>query len=366
MHELISQLANGDRFALITYSNDARTDIALAEVHPGAGATWHAVVSGIEAGGGTSMSSGLDLGLEALAVQRRVATGAARRVILVSDGLANMGDPSVEGLVARAQRARTQEAVLSTVGIGLDFNEALMTTLADAGTGNFHYVTPATAIAGIFRSEFAASASTVASAATVAFEPGLGVRLVEAAGYPVEQRGTVSRIHVGPLAEGQERRFWLTLAMPTTELGDRRVGALSAGWVADGRPASATLAPQPSIACVADENRYVAAIDRSAWGRGVATEEYAALQQAVSEAVKAGRREAALAQVDTYIAANMATNSRVGSDEVTSILETARKLRAEVEDAYRGENQVAKQRELGKKEWAAGQDSRRAGAKVKQ
>ena len=54
------------------------------------------------------------------------------------------------------------EYVLSAVGVGQDFDETLMSALADAGTGNFYYLPDARELAGIFAGEFASARETVA------------------------------------------------------------------------------------------------------------------------------------------------------------------------------------------------------------
>ena len=95
------------------------------------------------------MSAGLDLALATVTPLR--AAGRSPRVILISDGLANQGDASLEGLVARAQRATRAELPLTTVGVGVDFNETLMTALADAGGGNYYFVERSTELAAGLR-----------------------------------------------------------------------------------------------------------------------------------------------------------------------------------------------------------------------
>ena len=175
-------------------------------------AAWRATVAEIQADGGTNMSSGLDLGLDL--VERGRADGRVPHVILISDGLANQGDASPEGLTRRARRAAQGEFMLSTVGVGTDFNEYLMTALADAGTGNYYYVQDPRDLAGVFAREFDAARTTVASGLAVQIEPGPGVRVVDAAGYPLEATGDGVVFRPGSLFAGQERRIWVTLAVP--------------------------------------------------------------------------------------------------------------------------------------------------------
>ncbi len=138
IRELIAQVGEADRFALVTYSYEAELALPLSKASRSAKRHWERLLDGIEADGGTNMSHGLELAYETLRASRGDARAA--RVILISDGLANHGDSSEQGLTMRAARFTKLEQVLSTVGVGLDFNEYLMSKLADAGTGNYYYL----------------------------------------------------------------------------------------------------------------------------------------------------------------------------------------------------------------------------------
>ena len=114
---LIAELAPHDRFGLVTYDDDARVLIPLRE---GAGKdpSLPSRILGIPADGSTNMSGGLELAAEVLGNHR--APGRAARVVLISDGLPNRGDATREGLIARARKVVAHEAVLTTVGVGMD------------------------------------------------------------------------------------------------------------------------------------------------------------------------------------------------------------------------------------------------------
>jgi Ca-activated chloride channel family protein len=203
VRELVGQLGPEDRFALVSYASDARVDVPL---RPVGGENRDAVLSAISslaAAYGTNMSSGLDLATELVASAR--GPGRAPRLILLSDGHANEGDSSFSGLAARARRAVADEFVLSAVGVGDGFDEALMSGLADAGTGNFYYLRDASALGGVFAGEFGAARDTVASALVVRLDPARGVEVLDAAGYPLDRSGRVS-FRPGSLFAGQERR----------------------------------------------------------------------------------------------------------------------------------------------------------------
>ncbi|HKO90394.1 MAG TPA: VWA domain-containing protein, partial [Polyangiaceae bacterium] len=121
LHQLIDRLTTRDRFGLVTYESEARLVQPLARADGANVARFHRVVNALETAGGTNMSSGLDLALRQLAQRERAGAGA--RVLLLSDGHANEGDSSPDGLMARARRVTQQDDVLSALGIGDDFNE---------------------------------------------------------------------------------------------------------------------------------------------------------------------------------------------------------------------------------------------------
>lgn len=361
VRELVTQLGREDRFGLVTYSNEATLVIPLAAADAEARTRWFTTLAGITADGGTNMSSGLDLGLDTIEQAR--STGHVPRAILLSDGLANQGDASHDGLLRRATRAARSEYMLTTVGIGADFNEYLMTALADAGTGNYYYLKAGDDLASVFAREFDGARTTVASGLAVQIEPADGVRVVDAAGYPLEQAPHAVSFRPGALFAGQERRIWVTLAVPSTVVGDVALGRFALSY-ADG-PERATLAfaDVPHVACVQSEDDFFAAVDVPSWTRSVIVDGYNQMQQKVAQEVKAGRRDAALKVIEDFRSTTQTMNTRLQSAPVVQQLRSVDKLEGDVAAAFAGPNQPARQNELSKARSAAALDERRAGSK---
>lgn len=361
IRELVSQLGALDRFALVTYSDGAQLRIPLGDATPEARERWLATVGDINADGGTNMSAGLDLALATVTPAR--ATGRNARVILISDGLANQGDASLEGLLGRAQRATRAELPLTTVGVGADFNEGLMTALADAGGGNYYYVQQSTELGPVFAREFGAARATVASAVAVEITPGDGVRVLDAAGYPLEASGDRIVLRPGTLFAGQERRVWVTLAVPADRPADHTLGRFALSYKQGDTLQRLTFGETPKVACVASADAFFAAVDVPAWERSVTVEGFNKMQDEVAREVKAGRRNEARALMQRFRADTNAMNLRLQSPTVQKKLEDVGRLEAEVDDAFTGEGQKAKQNALSKGSAAAAYDSRRPGSK---
>jgi Ca-activated chloride channel family protein len=329
---LIANLGDADRFALVTYSDGAQIAIPLEGA---AGrARWSAVVDAIRADGGTAMSVGLDRALDLVDAGRR--PGRVPRVVLISDGLANQGDVSREGLLRRAARAARGEYALSTVGVGADFDEGLMAALADAGTGNFHFLASATGLDRVLASEFATARDTVASGLRVAIEPAPGVRVVDAAGYPLAREGAEVAFQPGALFSGQERRVWVTFEVPAHASGDVPLGRVALEYTAAGERHRLVFTETPHVAAVADERRYFMALDTPTWERSVVVDQYNALRRSVAEAVKDGRAREAIVEIQKYRADVAAKNQRVQSPTVVRQLDEAAHLQHRMEAAASG------------------------------
>lgn len=340
IRSLVAQLAPEDRFALVTYSEDAHRDIALEAASAAARAGWLGVVDGIPALGGTNLASGLDVGL-ATVESSRIA-GRAPRVILISDGLANQGDISHAGLRARAARAAAGEYALSTVGVGVDFDGELMATLADAGTGNFHYLENAVDLAEVFAAEFATARETVASGLEVEVSPARGVALVEAAGYPLEpgaEGGVVFR--PGSLFAGQERRVWVTLRVDGDGPGLQELGRFALRYREGGEPRHLALAGSPGVARVQDESAFYAGFDREAWERAVVVDRLNAVRREVANQVAAGRPEAALEELRSYQAELAPQAARLRSQKADEALSELDGLASQVKDHAEGKHELA-------------------------
>ena len=93
-----------------------------------------------------------------------------------------MGVTAPEAIAADARRYNERGIYLSTVGLGLDFNDELLSTLARQGKGAYHFIDSATEMEKVFWDEAAGLVEKVARDVTLRIEPA-GGRLVEVVGY---------------------------------------------------------------------------------------------------------------------------------------------------------------------------------------
>lgn len=362
IRELVGRLGHNDRFALVTYSNGADLEIPLERASTEARTRWATKLNSIGAGGGTNMAAGLDEA-HSLVISTRKA-GRVARVILLSDGHANQGDSSPDGLARRSGRASSGEYVLTTVGVGEGFDERLMTRLADAGTGNFYYVPHVEVLAEIFSSEFESARETVASALQIRIDTPAGIEVMDAAGYPIERGLGHVVFRPGSLFRGQVRRLWVTLKVPATNAGEVALGDVQMQYrTADGSRRELKLARFPAIAAVVDESQFVAQLDREAIGTHHVEETVNRLRQSVSQLVASGDYAAARSELDSIDYGELKSVG-LKEEETQSYVEVEKLKKAVARAAAAPASaQVETRSQLGKSLYEAGTDGRRKGAK---
>ncbi|WP_424529833.1 YfbK domain-containing protein [Sphaerisporangium viridialbum] len=169
LHTLVDQLGPGDQVSIVSFSDQARPRISMTPASERA--ELHAAVDSLETEGSTNLEAGLVTGYgEASRAFRPVATN---RVILLSDGLANTGNTSWQGILDRVKEQAGHQITLLCVGVGREYGDALMEQLADNGDGAAVYVSSREEARKIFVERLPASLDLRArdAKAQVAFNP---------------------------------------------------------------------------------------------------------------------------------------------------------------------------------------------------
>ena len=149
--------------------------------------------------GGTCISCGVESALDLMGNQG----GMVRRVILLSDGEANEGVTSVAGFRELAQRCRRSGISVSTVGVGVGYNERVLTALAFNANGNHFFVQHESDLPRVFATEAATLAKTAAVGVEAELQLGDGVELVRVLDRSAERRDNKVVVPLGTLAAGE-------------------------------------------------------------------------------------------------------------------------------------------------------------------
>jgi len=203
----VDKLGDDDIFSLVTYDSDADLLIPPGRV----GGRDHreelkARIHRIQSGGSTALHAGVVLG--AKQVRRFFEKERVNRVILLSDGIANVGPSSTSDLARLGRELRNDGLTVSTIGLGDDYNEDLMTALAESSNANYYYVKDAEKLPGIFAEELGAARSLLARNIVIRIQAPEGVRLKEIVGRPdIECRDRVVEIKMPEMFGSEKRRF---------------------------------------------------------------------------------------------------------------------------------------------------------------
>jgi Ca-activated chloride channel homolog len=224
-----------DRFAIVCY--DDRIDVVVEGTNASREAKTNAVerLRGIDARGSTDLGGGFLRGAEqvALGISGALGAGTINRVLLLTDGLANQGITDPAELSRHAAALRARGVTTTTFGVGEDFDESLLQSMADAGGGHFYFIGSAAQIQDLIASEVGELLQVVARdvALVVTAPDGLEPRTLSP--YGVERRGSRHHVLLGDLVAEQRVEVVLRLKFQYGPVG-QEIGILVAATDRDG------------------------------------------------------------------------------------------------------------------------------------
>jgi len=330
---IINTMGGEDRFGLLSYSDSVLQHAPLLKMTPANRNGLISSVRGIYADGGTNLGSGLQ---EAIRMLTQTEKTGNSKIILISDGMANQGITNPTTLGRIAAQVVKKEASISTIGVGVEFNEYLMTSIADQGSGTYHFLEDPDGFAAIFQEEFSKTKIAVATGIEIHIPLEKGMILREAAGYPVENKHGFGIFRSGSLLPGQSRTFFISLQVPTGRERDFTLHNISARYLHNGAKYTATLPTTFHFACIQDHEKALASIDKKVWEKKVAQDDVNKLREDVARDISSGKKDAALKRISRYKAEQEGINSVVGSQVVADTIEDLDSLKEEVNQTFRG------------------------------
>lgn len=185
---LVSQLNDDDQVALVSYNHNAK--VVLRATKAGDKRKIFSAINQMSANGSTNAEAGLTLAYQM--AEQMFQPGFNNRVILTSDGMANMGQISPEAIVSRVSQSKDKGIFLTTVGVGVGmYNDHLLEQLANKGNGNYLYIANQRDIQQAFVDQLTKQLQTVAKDAKVqlTFDPAV-VSSYRQLGYDNRQMAT--------------------------------------------------------------------------------------------------------------------------------------------------------------------------------
>ena len=213
--EIVERLSANDIISLIVYSD--RPYVAFPARRVEDKETLIEIISGIYAGGSTALYGGVVYGADQ--VRRNISWEYDNRIILLSDGLANVGPSSTEALARIGADLEREGITVTTIGVGLDYNEDLMTALAARSGGNAYFASSSRELPTIFAEEIGEAMTLSARDVMIRIRCGEGVRPVGVIGREGEISGRTMTVKVGKLYGKNEKYALFEMEVPAEEGG---------------------------------------------------------------------------------------------------------------------------------------------------
>jgi Ca-activated chloride channel family protein len=250
---VVDALQPGDRFALVSFDDRARV-VVQGQAYDGDAAALHHVIASLADDGGTNLGDGLATAHGELDAERP-----ARKILLVSDGKANVGETE-PGAFARLASGYASEGIsVSAIGLGRDFDETLLEGVADAGGGAYHFVGNPEELPAVIAGELERTTTTVARRGSLHVHAAAGVHLRAVYGWTADLHGEDADIYVGDLSAGQSRKVVIAVDVPTGTVGAVAVADATLTY----EPADAVAARTATAAAIARVTDVPADVDAS-------------------------------------------------------------------------------------------------------
>lgn len=216
---LINEMEDGDRLSIVSFSDRGRVRIAPTEINPQSRRHALAVVQELGADGGTAMFEGLKVAESQL--WSTPDTHQVRRLVVISDGKATEGPTSPDELGRIAEVGLQKGIQVTSVGVGLDYDESTLNALAIRSSGRLYHVEHAEQLPSIVATEVALLESTAATDVEIELVAAPGVRILgtDTAQARFTDSGIV--VPIGAVFGGQERELLVRARIDQAQEGTK-------------------------------------------------------------------------------------------------------------------------------------------------
>lgn len=222
-NEIISSLSSNDRLGIVAYSTNVELLFPIQILEDKRVA--RNVVNSLYPTNSTNLSGGLIKGINQ--IESVLNKDYLNRVVLLSDGLANAGITNISQINKISRRASENGISITTMGLGANYDETMLTNIAEYGAGNYYFIESPTQIASIFNKEFGQLVRTVAKNPRIKLHLGPGVKIKNVSGYKYFEKDGNIEIYPGDLFSGQERNILIRLDVPTNQVGSNKLAKVS-------------------------------------------------------------------------------------------------------------------------------------------
>ncbi len=198
LRTMIEQLRPDDFVSIVVF--DSTASVLCSSARVGNGRALVNAINSISSGGSTNLHDGLILGYkESL---KNFEKDSTNRVILLTDGIANVGTTDPQKIAVESSEYNGQGIDLSTIGVGIQLDRELLRTLSKQGRGLFHFVADAHDIEKVFVKEVQSLISPVARNVTLEVEFDSTLKIEKVFGYEPRIEPTKISIPIDDMNSG--------------------------------------------------------------------------------------------------------------------------------------------------------------------
>lgn len=208
MH-VVDLMTEKDRLAVVLYDNQVQTLMPSQFLTNEVKAELKAKLTEVQSGASTFLYGGWLAGCRHVA--ESVANDSFNRILLLTDGLANVGVRDIGALSVHAQELFTRGISTSCFGAGLDYDEHLLESMANNGGGSFHFLETLNAIPLVFEREFDEIISVTHKDIKITMDLPAGVKPSIFANWHTELEGQKFSIFLGNLLAEQTQNIYIKL-----------------------------------------------------------------------------------------------------------------------------------------------------------
>lgn len=223
----LEQLRDGDMVSLVIYDTVVEQILPPTIVNAQTRSQFIMAVNQIYARGSTNMFGGLQTGIQNLTSW--AGQFSLKRVILISDGLANVGPSSPMELGNLAAQSSEFGISVTSIGVGTDYDERTLGEVTMRSGGRFYHLLNTSQLAYILQQESQYMASTVAKGVALIVQLSPGVQILDILGGYRQNNGQ-NIIIVGDVFSGRSREIVLQIRVPAQQIGRRNLGNITVNY----------------------------------------------------------------------------------------------------------------------------------------
>ncbi len=324
----LNMLGENDRFSLVTYDSRARVLIPSTRVTDANRRELTEKINAVTPGGSTALFAGVSLAANEIAKCREA--GFVNRIVLLSDGQANVGPSSAQEL-GRLGRGLVKEGVsVSTVGVGSDYNENLMTALAQNSDGNFYFVENSRDLSLIFEKELGSALAVAAKDVRLRIVCPPGITPKGILGHECRIHGQEIELDFNQIYAGHSKVLILQVGLPAAENGaEKTIASVKMDYLDNALKKEFSANRSVRLAFASDQSKVKGSLNKAV-SADVALQQSALLrEQALAEADKGNFSSSRkiMESAGTLLRKNAAiTNAPAVQKEADIVAEENRKL----------------------------------------